>query len=109
MLKARPKVVWHRLLTVGWLDGEAKWGPQGDFILWDGTRIKVRSWEPPHLLSFWWIPQVGDRTRVSLKLVLLPNGHTQATLRHTGVSNDEQARRFKTRWRNVLRGLSQTV
>ncbi len=108
-MKARPKVVWHRFMTVGWLDGEARWGPEGDFILWDGTRIKVRYWDPPHGLGFWWIPQVGDRTKVDVHLALQPNGHTNARIRHKGITDDEASRRFKTRWAKVLRGLAQTV
>lgn len=108
VLKARPKVVWQRLMDVGWLDGEAKWGPQGDFILWDGTRIKVHAWEPPHRLGFFWIPQVGDRTIVELNLSLLPHGHTTLRLHHKGITSDEQTRRFRTRWGDVLRSLSQS-
>jgi len=105
--RMRAKTVWARLVTVGWLDGEACWAPNGEFILWDGTRIKVRTWDPPRRLGFWWIPQVGDRTPIDVHLTLLPNGHTQVKLEHRGITDDVQARKFRARWKKALGVLAQ--
>ncbi len=108
-LGARPKTVWNLLMRVGWLDGEAKWAPDGSFLLWDGTRIKVKEFDPPHKLSFWWIPMVGDRTPVTVTTTLRPDGRTQLAITHTHLSTEGSLRLFNAKWKKVLEGLQSAL
>lgn len=105
---ARPKTVWAHVMNVTWLDGEAKWDEE-EFVLWDGTRIKVLERRPPHLLRFHWIPTVGERTTVEVHVGLQPNGRTQIKIHQEGLPSVEQRDRFDTRWRKALGSIVKTL
>jgi len=105
----RLRTVWAHLMNVAWLDGEADWTKGRDFVLWDGTRIKVLDVRAPHLLRFHWIPAVGERTTVELTLSMLPNGKTQARIHHEGLTSGEQRDKFQIRWEKSMESVRKTL